>query len=226
MDSNPTQFPAWWEETSHEPCGRLTKAGTPCRNGRSEAAVYAGPRRFWESPACMVHLTQEEREAREAAEARVRAALAEIEPACWSWPAPPTSVEDLLGRLFAPDDPFFAELVRCFDINDLVFGAFHDGRCAICGCAGRLVQDHDHSTGMIRGKLCCGCNTQEGFSHLPLFEKYRARNPASILGVQLPYTGIGWVDGVPVGGWASQVDRRPRSIESVWIDNPTGRLGL
>jgi hypothetical protein len=72
---------------------------------------------------------------------------------------------------------------------------------------------------MIRGKLCCGCNTTEGFSHLPLFEKYRARNPASILGVQLPYTGYGWEDGVPIGGWAPQ-------HESVWIDNAAARLGL
>lgn len=49
---------------------------------------------------------------------------------------------------------------------------------------------------------------------------------ASILGVRLPYTGIGWEDGVPIGGWAFQVDRRPRSIESVWQDNAAARLGL
>src|SRR6266487_2161275 len=30
--------------------------------------------------------------------------------------------------------------------------------CSICGSATRLVRDHDHETGMIRGIVCNSCN--------------------------------------------------------------------
>lgn len=38
-----------------------------------------------------------------------------------------------------------------------------DGTCDICGYAGRLHLDHDHSTGMARGMLCQRCNFGLGF---------------------------------------------------------------
>ncbi len=37
-----------------------------------------------------------------------------------------------------------------------------DGKCAICGKTEKLVVDHDHETGKIRGMLCNKCNTAIG----------------------------------------------------------------
>jgi len=45
----------------------------------------------------------------------------------------------------------------------------HDGVCAICreppakGRGKRLVVDHDHQTGRIRGLLCALCNVAIGY---------------------------------------------------------------
>jgi hypothetical protein len=38
-----------------------------------------------------------------------------------------------------------------------------DGKCKICGCMDKLVVDHNHDTGTVRGLLCNGCNSGIGF---------------------------------------------------------------
>lgn len=62
-----------------------------------------------------------------------------------------------------------------------------DGRCASCVTvpATRLVLDHDHDTGLVRGALCDGCNSAEGggfaatLRREPQLAAYLANPPAA-----------------------------------------------
>ena len=47
------------------------------------------------------------------------------------------------------------------DYNRLV--SSQEGKCKICDRQARLVVDHDHATGKVRGLLCRLCNTSLGF---------------------------------------------------------------
>ena len=40
--------------------------------------------------------------------------------------------------------------------------ASQGNKCKICGEAKKLVVDHDHTTGIVRGMLCHGCNVGLG----------------------------------------------------------------
>ncbi|MGY0062871.1 endonuclease domain-containing protein [Streptomyces sp. LZ34] len=66
------------------------------------------------------------------------------------------------------------------------------GACAMCSARPeRLLVDHCHRTGLIRGLLCTSCNTAEGLQSAPSFVAYRERPPAVILGVEEMY-GSPW----------------------------------
>jgi Recombination endonuclease VII len=101
-----------------------------------------------------------------------RVLVREGDPACWSWPAPG---EAELGEM-APE------------ARTAAMHAWHEGRCAICGCAAAVI-DHDHETALVRGRLCRSCNVSEGYGNLTrdVFVKYRERNPASIWDVREVY---------------------------------------
>ncbi|MGP3685230.1 endonuclease domain-containing protein [Streptomyces sp. IBSNAI002] len=60
--------------------------------------------------------------------------------------------------------------------------------CAVCSMPAAVL-DHCHSTGLVRGLLCRGCNVSEGRSYgSPLFVAYRLRPPAVLLGTTELYS--------------------------------------
>ncbi|MEV0442143.1 endonuclease domain-containing protein [Streptomyces spectabilis] len=66
------------------------------------------------------------------------------------------------------------------------------GACAMCSAhPERLLVDHCHRTGLVRGLLCTSCNTSEGVRNVPSFVAYRERPPAVMLGLDEQY-GSAW----------------------------------
>ncbi|RIH58131.1 hypothetical protein D3C59_37105 [Streptomyces sp. SHP22-7] len=146
-------------------CSRLTKAGKSC--GR-HSVFWQGVTALADPKACHNHLSGDERAVlaahREAEQAAWADALA-LDPSCWSWPWP------------IPDGPDWERLL-----------VWHHGRCAICGAAADLLQDHDHRTGLVRGYLCTGCNTREAhYGDAALLREVPPASPAVILGVSIRY---------------------------------------
>jgi hypothetical protein len=142
-------------------------------------------------------------------------------PACWSWSIP----EDLHERAAAHLTSFAPRTrARLGDPDELLayvrLQLWHEERCALCGKkSGRLVDDHDYETGLMRGFLCRSCNTREGQSRdrSGCFADYRSRPPAVILGVRVPYlhpfTGE---NAVPL----------PTAAGDRWRDNAMRGVGL
>lgn len=95
--------------------------------------------------------------------------ISKTDPACWSW------------DVSAHDRDNDSEIEAFKSLRN-----WHGGRCAVCGIPRNLVVDHDHSNGAIRGLLCNSCNIREGREG-GIFNKYRKKNPASILSMHLMY---------------------------------------
>ena len=194
-------------------CGRPTVSGRPCRNGR------VGPPAMWRirallgqpAPAieiprsCRQHMTEQEAAAVDGIYEDDRAEterLTDAErrpPACWDWPVTDTHLEQS------------ARVREIGDLGDAYVAAtrllrhWQAGRCAVCGGPESAeVLDHDHVTGLMRGRLCQSCNLLEGFASDPEDPcvLYRTRNPATILGVKMLYHS-------PFTGWAEPEPDRP-----------------
>lgn len=92
-----------------------------------------------------------------------------VDPICWSWP--------VLGRGDRDEWAWLAEWQAL--------------RCGICAYKDpRIVMDHDHRTGLIRGWLCRSCNLTEGHAHLDedsVYTRWRSRSAATMLGIRRRY---------------------------------------
>ncbi|WP_436960832.1 endonuclease domain-containing protein [Streptomyces sp. SudanB182_2057] len=107
------------------------------------------------------------------------------EPACWSWPTTRPDRDDTERRFWDGIDTtgygekvleLLQEAASALDADRTVLGTWQADRCAVCGRTGhRLVLDHDHATGLVRGWLCVSCNTREGAAFGPgsVFALYR-----------------------------------------------------
>lgn len=186
-------------------------------------AIYSGPRRcgrrlitrqaactnnpVWGALACNRHLLPEEREVLAALKRAHQEWLGEHEPACWSWPA--------------PDIPTFADE----DQAERFLLDWHDFRCAICGyLAFDYVTDHDHATGVVRGRLCRSCNVAEGIGAKPVVLKYRQRNPATILGIRTVYFSpfTGYAEPVPQEDPDEKMRRLREAVDRMHMVVPGG----
>ena len=147
-------------------------------------------------------------------------------PAYLSWPVPAVTREQEIARLIAENDRLPAGSDARTDLATiemftedwggyLLRRIFHAGRCAVCGYQVRgLIEDHDHRTGLVRGYLCASCNRREPYpKHADLFDPYRERPPAVVLGVVRYYEG-GW--GWEYGWWEDEGRARALTGNPGW----------
>lgn len=86
-------------------------------------------------------------------------------------------------------------------------------RCAICGFTqGRLLLDHCHDSGLIRGYLCGSCNSAEGHDNDPtgILDAYRYNPPAVIVGWTAAYRGFASSPEDPAPGVVKHLGPAPR----------------
>lgn len=136
------------------------------------------------------------------------------QPVCWSWPVPALERAEEVERLVTRGLSRGAAEMVLDDWAGHRLARFHDGRCAVCPAGGADVEDHDHRTGLVRGHLCRSCNRREPYpQHAEMFDRYRERPPAVILGISRYYVGYAWTD----GWWENEVGARMLTGNPGWV---------
>jgi hypothetical protein len=148
-------------------------------------------------------------------------------PACWSWPPERPTNDDLSRRFWEGIDTtgysasaleLLQEAADALHNDEETLRTWQAGRCAICGETGRrMVCDHDHESGLVRGWLCSSCNTREGVAiGFPgtIMAAYRERPPTTILALTIRYKD-------PISG---QLARPQQPVADGWDDNSTADL--
>lgn len=193
-------------------CGRTTRRGGRCTAYRTFG--YAS---------CAQHLTAEERAVYDQHRAQPtpfdQVWADPAEPACWRWPVLDVAVlldiacEGLIEGARA--------LILNAPTGALAVQTWQEDLCAICGRRDRrgLVLDHDHATALIRGYLCRSCNVREAHTG-GVFDLYRQRNPATMLGVREQY----WNDVAEALNPESLQPTPPPTDR--WRKNPAAGIGL
>ena len=98
-----------------------------------------------------------------------------------------------------------------------LWDALHELQQSLCGMCGRdrgrLIEDHDHDTGLIRGLLCRSCNTLEGAHHTGRDEHHiTAECPVCIWRRTPAVAWLGWTERYE--GWHNEF------AESTFRDQP------
>jgi hypothetical protein len=205
-------------------CGRVTKKGKPCSATLHSWLEGLKVRR---AEGCWTHMDPA---FREAAERRKRQdedawqAYLAADPICWGWSVPDDPENWTYPQGGALDQQLSEEALAMAmgdpeSCGSAILSHWQNGRCAICGHRYELVEDHDHDTGLVRGYLCRGCNTQEGVHRGDdnLFGRYRRQHPTSMLGLRIRYWDPFTKD------YAPSVDRRPADK---WTDAASDDIGL
>ena len=145
------------------------------------------------------------------------------DPICWGWSVPrdldgwtPRQGDDIDSQL---TDETLHMIMSDPELRaDFLLIEWQAGRCAICGDHCRLVEDHDHTTGMTRGYLCSSCNTREGTyrGSATVFGKYRDLHPTKMLRLNIRY----WD---PFAKDYAQPAPAPRPAGDPWQETPLAR---
>jgi hypothetical protein len=79
------------------------------------------------------------------------------------------------------------------------FDLWQGNRCAICGAspsareARRLAMDHDHTNGLVRGRLCTGCNVREHHQNHRVYQMWSSgMNPCWMFGWYYQFQRAPW----------------------------------
>ncbi len=89
---------------------------------------------------------------------------------------------------------------------------WQENRCAMCGFEDdKIVKDHCHESGLIRGLLCTGCNLEESRRNDIRWQIYRKFPPTKLVNVKVFYSEM--------SSFWSQSDFSKEEINTPWWES-------